>query len=63
MAGMIHREIYTYAANGHGGDYDDIIEELHARFRVSKRQARNKLATFMIEANQSIHRQTAEITR
>ena len=44
MAGMIHREIYTYAANGHGGDYDDIIEELHARFRVSKRQARNKLA-------------------
>ena len=30
---------------GHGDDYQEIVDDLHARFGVSRRQARDRLAT------------------
>ena len=39
------------------------MEDLHARFGVSKRQARDRLATLKMRASQSIHSQAAEVSR
>ena len=48
---------------GHGDSYDEILEDLHARFGVSKRQARDRLAVLKIKPGQSIYRQATEVTR
>ena len=48
---------------GHGDSYIEIVEDLHARFGVTKRQARDRLAALKMRANQSIHSQAAEVSR
>ena len=48
---------------GHGDSYDEILEDLHARFGVSKRQARDRLAALKMKPGQSIYSQATEITR
>ena len=48
---------------GHGDDYQEIVDDLHARFGVSRRQARDRLATLKMRASQSIHSQAAEVSR
>ena len=48
---------------GHGDSYEEIIEDLHARFGVSRRQARDRLAAFKMKPGQSIYSQATEITR
>ena len=40
-----------------------IVENLHARFWVSKKQARDRLAALKMKASQSIYNQAAEVTR
>ena len=50
-------------ACGHGDNYQEIIEDLHARFGVTKRQARDRLAALKMRAGQSIHSQAAEVSR
>ena len=48
---------------GHGDNYCEIVEDLHARFGVSKRQARDRLAVLKMKTSQSIYSQAAEVTR
>ena len=48
---------------GHGDSYDEILEDLHARFGVSKRQARDRLAALKMKPGQSIYSQATEVTR
>ena len=48
---------------GHGDNYREIVEDLHARFGVSRRQARDRLAALKMRASQSTHSQAAEISR
>ena len=48
---------------GHGDDYQEIVDDLHARFGVSRRQARDRLAALKMRASQSIHSQAAEVSR
>ena len=48
---------------GHGDSYQEIVEDLHARFGVSRRQGRNRLAVLKMRAIQSIHSQAAEVSR
>ena len=47
---------------GHSGSYDEIVD-LHARFGVSKRQARDRFAALKMKPGQSIYSQAAEVTR
>ena len=48
---------------GHGDSYQEIVDDLHARFGVSRRQARDRLAVLKMRASQSIHSQAAEVSR
>ena len=48
---------------GHEDSYQKIVEDLHARFGVSKRQVRDLLATLKLMVIQSIHSQAAEVSR
>ena len=48
---------------GHGDNYQEIVDDLHARFGVSRRQARDRLAALKMRAGQSIHSQAAEVSR
>ena len=48
---------------GHGDSYSKIVEDLNARFGVSRRQAQDRLAALKIKPGQSIYRQAAEVTR
>ena len=48
---------------GHGDSYEEILEDLHARFGVSKRQARDRLAALKLKPGQSIYSQATEVTR
>ena len=48
---------------GHGDSYQEIVEDLHTRFGVSRRQARVRLAALKMRASQSIHSQAAEVSR
>ena len=48
---------------GHGNSYEEILENLHARFGVSTRQARDKLAALKMKPGQSIYSQATEVTR
>ena len=48
---------------GHGESDQEIVDDLHARFGVSKRQARDRLAALKMKASQSIHSHAAEVTR
>ena len=48
---------------GHSDNYQEIVEDLHARFGVSRRQARVRLAALKMRASQSIHSQAAEVSR
>ena len=47
----------------HGHSYQEIVEGLHARLGVFKRQARNRLAALKMKASQSIHNRAAKVTR
>ena len=46
---------------GHGDNYEEILEDLHARFGVSKRQARDRLAALKLKPGQSIYSQATEV--
>ena len=48
---------------GHGDSYCEIVEDLHARFGVSKRQACDRLAVLKMKTRQSIYSQATEVTR
>ena len=48
---------------GHGDYYQEIVDDLHARFGVSRRQAWDRLAALKMRASQSIHSQAAEFSR
>ena len=48
---------------GHGDSYQEIVDDLHARFGVSRRQARDRLAALKMRASQSIHSQAAEVSQ
>ena len=48
---------------GHGDNYREIVDDLHARFGVSRRQAPDRLAALKMRASQSIHSQAAEVSR
>ena len=48
---------------GHGDNYQEIVDDLNARFGVSRRQARDRLAALKMRASQSIHSQAAEVFR
>ena len=48
---------------GHGDSYCEIVDDLHARFGVSKRQARDRLAVLKMKTSQSIYSLAAEVTR
>ena len=48
---------------GYGDSYCEIVEDLHARFGVSKRQAKDRLAALKKKTSQSIYSQAAEVTR
>ena len=47
---------------GHGDSCQEIVEDLHARF-VSKREARDRLASLKMKASQSFHSQVVEVNR
>ena len=59
--------LYLYCGDaqgcGHGDSYKEILEDLHARFGVSKRQARDRLAALKLKPGQSIYSQATEVTR
>ena len=40
---------------GHGDDYQEIVDDLHARFGVSRRQARDRLTALKMRAGQPVH--------
>ena len=46
---------------GHGDSYEEILKDLHARFGVSKRQARDRLAALKLKPGQSIYSQATEV--
>ena len=48
---------------GHSDSYNEIVEDLHARFGVSRRQARDRFAALKMKPGQSIYSQAAEVTR
>ena len=48
---------------GHGDSYCELVEDLLARFGVSKRQARDWLSVLKMKTSQSIYSQAAEVTR
>ena len=48
---------------GHGDSYCEIVEDLHARCEVSKRQTRDRLAVLKMKTSQSIYSQAAKVTR
>ena len=48
---------------GQGEDYQEITDDLRARYGTSRRQARDKLSTFQLRAGQSVHKQAGEINR
>ena len=47
----------------HGDSYEEIIEHLHARFGVSRKQARDRLAALKMKPGQSIYSQATKVTR
>ena len=57
----------TLKGCGHGDSYQEIVEDLHVRSGVSKRQARDILAALQMKgqpvASQSIYSQAAKVTR
>ena len=48
---------------GHDDSYRKVVEDLHTRFGVSRRQARERLAALKMKTGQSIYSQAAEATR
>ena len=48
---------------GHGDNYQETVGDLHARFGVSRRRARDRLAALKMRASQSTYSQAAEISR
>lgn len=47
----------------HSNNSEAVVEDLHSRFKLSRRQAWNKTANLNIKNSQFIHWHAAEITR
>ena len=48
---------------GQGEDYDEITEELRARYGLTRGKARDRLATVQLKATENVHKQAREISR
>ena len=60
----IHSQLTSNAQGcSHNDSYQEITEDLRAQFRVSRRQARDRLGLLKMKASQSIYSQAAEVTR
>ena len=48
---------------GEGESYEEIVEDLQARYGLTRRMARDRLSTIQLKTRESIHKQAAEISR
>ena len=48
---------------GQGESYEEIVEDLQARYGLTTRMARDRLSAIQLKSGQSVHKQAAEISR
>ena len=48
---------------GQGESYEEIVEDLQARYGLTSRMARDRLAAVQLKPSQNVHKQAAEISR
>ena len=48
---------------GQGEDYEEITDDLRARYGLTRGKARDRLATIQLKASENIHKQAREISR
>ena len=48
---------------GQGESYEEIVEDLQARYGLTRRMARDRLSAIQLKSGQNVHKQAAEINR